>query len=103
VRARAVDSRSPHEWYPRGVEYTPEMRAMLEAQRAYFASDDHIRREVAMWTDSTPEERLAAAAKMCAAGYRFLLQTDHETLARIQACDAMPADTLAILAALRGS
>jgi hypothetical protein len=85
------------------VDYTPEMRAMLEAQRAYFASDDHIRREVAMWIDSTPEERLDAAAKMCEAGHRFLMQTDDETLARIQACDAMPDDTIAILTALRGS
>jgi len=40
---------------------------MLEAQRAYFASDDHIRREVAVWADITPEERLAEAAQMCAA------------------------------------
>lgn len=34
-------------------EYTPEMLAMLERQREHFASDDHVRREVEVWRDST--------------------------------------------------
>ena len=53
-------------------EYTPEMLAMLERQREHFASDDHVRREVEVWKDSKPEERLAELAEMCAAGDFFL-------------------------------
>jgi hypothetical protein len=65
------------------AEYTPEMLAMLERQRAYFSSDDHIRREVEIWKDSTPEERLAELASMCAAGDFFLSRMDPQQLERV--------------------
>lgn len=89
--------------YPRIVAYTPEMLAKLEAQRAHFASDDHIRREVEVWRDATPEERLAAAAEMCAAGDAFLARQDPETLERLIRPEPLPADTIELLAALRTS
>jgi hypothetical protein len=82
-------------------EYTPEMRAMLEAQRAYFASDEHIRREVAIWADTTPEERLAELAEMCAAGDFFLSQLDPAALERALAREPLPDDSLEIFMALR--
>lgn len=54
-RPRRRDAQGqPRAWYPAGVEYTPEILAMLEAQRQHFASDDHIRREVEAWRDATP-------------------------------------------------
>jgi hypothetical protein len=83
------------------VEYTPEMLAMLEAQRQHFASDDHIRREVEAWRDASPEERLAAVAEMCAAGDYFLSQFDPETLERVLRPVPLPDDTIEILMALR--
>lgn len=83
------------------MSYTPEMLAKLEAQRAYFASDAHIRREVEVWRDATPEERLAEVASMCAAGDAFLARQDPETLERLLRREPLPADTIEILAALR--
>lgn len=76
---------------------------MLEAQRQHFASDDHIRREVEAWRDATPEERLAAVAKMCAAGDYFLPQLDPETLERVLHPVPLAGDTIEILMALRQS
>jgi hypothetical protein len=82
-------------------EYTPAMIAMLEAQRAYFTSDDHIRREVAVWADSTPEERLAEMAEMCAAGDYFLSRLEPEALERALRRDPLPADTEELFMAIR--
>jgi hypothetical protein len=90
-------------WYPVAVsdEYTPEMLAMLEAQREYFASDDHIRREVEIWRDTTPEERLAEMAEMCAGGAFFLEQLSPEMLERMIEPDPLPDDSAEIFMALR--
>jgi hypothetical protein len=77
------------------------MLAIIEAQRQYFASDDHIRREVAPWRDASPEERLAAVAETCAAGDYFLSQLDPEALERVLRPVSLPDDTIAILMALR--
>ena len=74
---------------------------MLEAQRAHFASDDHIRREVAVWSDTTPTERLAELAQMCAAGDHFLSQQDPATVERATAPVPLPEDTIELLTALR--
>ena len=82
-------------------EYTPEMLAMLERQREYFSSDDHIRREVEVWRDATPEERLATVAEMCAAGDFFLSQLDPQTLERVLQPEPLPDDTIALLRTLR--
>ena len=84
-------------------EYTPEMLAMLERQREYFSSDDHIRREVEPWRDSTPEERLAELAEMCAAGDFFLSRMDPAQLERVLQPEPLPEDTISILMALRQS
>lgn len=82
-------------------EYTPEMLAMLERQREYFASDDHIRREVEIWRDTTPEERLAELAEMCAAGHFFLSQLDPKIRERLLEREPLPSDTIAILESLQ--
>jgi len=78
------------------VAYTPEMLAMLEAQRAHFASDDHIRREVAVWADATPAERLAEVAEMCEMGAHFASYRGSVTERAL-----WPEDTLELLARLR--
>jgi hypothetical protein len=85
------------------TEYTAAMLALLEAQRAYFCSDEHIRREVEPWRDASPEERLVAVAEMCAAGDYFLSQLSRETLERVLRPVPLPHDTIEILMALRRS
>lgn len=85
------------------MAYTPELLAQLEAQRAYFASDEHIRREVAVWRDATPAERLAEGAAMCAAGDAFLSRQSPETLERVLRPEPLPDDTIELLIALRRS
>ena len=77
------------------------MIAMLEAQRAYFASDDHIRREVAVWADSTPEERLVELAEMCAASDFFLARLEPEALERALRREPLPADSAEVFRAIR--
>jgi hypothetical protein len=81
--------------------YTPEQLAMLEAQIAHFASDDHIRREVAVWRDSTPEERLAVAAEMCRVADQLLAQVPADQLERALAREPLPPDSIAMLEAIR--
>lgn len=74
---------------------------MLEHQREYLSSDDHIRREVAPWLDATPEEKLAELARMCEASQFFLSQLDPEALERALRPDPLPPDSERIFLALR--
>jgi hypothetical protein len=83
------------------VAVASELRALLEAQRAHFANDDHIREEVAMWADSTPQERLAELAGMCRDSEFFWSQIDDDALARMHALRELPADTIAVLERIR--
>ena len=80
-----------------------EQNAILELQREYFASDDHIRSEVAIWADSTPEERLAEVAAMTRASALLLERLDEQQLANLRRVRELPADTLATLERLRRS
>lgn len=81
--------------------YTAEQLAMLEAQVAHFASDDHIRAEVAVWRDATPAERLAEVAEMCAMADHFLDQVPPQQQERLLQREPLPADSLEVLAAIR--
>ncbi len=73
----------------------------LDAQRAHFASDDHIREEVEVWADATPQERLAELAAMSAASEFYLARLDDAALIRLRALRELPADTVAILEGIR--
>lgn len=81
--------------------YTPEQLAMLEAQVAHFASDDHIRAEVEVWRDATPTERLAELERMCAIADHFMSQLPPEQLERMMTREPLPEESISILAALR--
>lgn len=87
--------------YPAVVAYSPEAMALLEAQRAYFASDEHIQERAAMWRDATPEECLEALEDCCREAEYFLSLQSPEALERILAPQPLPTDTLAILEALQ--
>lgn len=80
-----------------------ELDPRMAAQIAYFASDDYIREEVAVWRDTSPAQRLAEVAEMCAAGAFFWDRLDDATRARIRAAEALPADTIALLERLRSA
>jgi len=81
--------------------YTAEQLAMLEAQVAHFASDDHIRAEVEVWRDATPAERIAELEEMCAVADHFLSQLSPEQLERVMTREPLPPDSIAVLTALR--
>jgi hypothetical protein len=91
---------------PKGTDpttgaYSAQQIAMLEAQVAHFASDDHIRAEVDVWKDATPTERLAEVAAMCAMADHFLARLPADQLERVLTREPLPADSLATLSLLR--
>jgi len=65
------------------VVFTPEMLAQIEAQRAYFASDELIRERAEPWRHATPEQCLAATLECCASAAYFLSLKTPEELARV--------------------
>lgn len=77
------------------------MLAKIEAQRAYFASDDHVKERAAIWRDATPEACLEAVIGLCTDAAYFLSLKDPETLARVLEPPPIPDDTIAILEALQ--
>jgi hypothetical protein len=83
------------------VAFTPQMLAQIEAQRAYFASDELIKERAALWRDATPEECLAATIAKCQEAAYFLDMKSPEELDRILEPEPIPADTLAILERLQ--
>ena len=87
--------------YSHIVVVTPEMLAQLEAQRAYFASDEHIKERAAIWREATLEEHLAAAVDQCREAAYFLSLKSADELERVLEPAPIPADTLAILEALQ--
>ena len=71
--------------------------AQLAAQRAHFASDDHVREEVAIWADASAEERLRELDAISADNDFMLARIDDARLERMRTLRALPADTEAIL------
>lgn len=80
---------------------SPEVLAQIEAQRAYFASDDHIRERAEVWRDASPAECLAATIESCREADYFLALKDPDELERVLAPTPLPADTVAILETLQ--
>jgi hypothetical protein len=80
---------------------TPDPLARLEAQRAYFASDDRVRERAEAWSDATPEECLEAVREECEAAMQLLaLKTPIELEAALRP-DPIPSDTIAILESIQ--
>lgn len=78
-----------------------ELNAQLEAQRAYFASDERIRDRAAIWRDKTAEECLAAGVEECELVARSLDAMQPDQRERLLAPRPLPPDTIAILEALQ--
>lgn len=77
-----------------------EALAVLQAQWAYFASDDHIRARAAVWRGVPPEVCLAETHSACGEVDAMLSRLDPGARARLDELDVPPADTLALLAIL---
>jgi hypothetical protein len=69
----------------------------LEAQRAHFASDEHVKARAAVWRDASPEEHLVAVIAQCREADYFLDLKSPEELARVLEPAPLPDDTIAIL------
>lgn len=78
-----------------------ELNAQLEAQRAYFASDEHIKERAAIWRDATREECVAAMIDKCREADYFLSLKSPDEIERVLEPEPIPPDTLAILEALQ--
>jgi hypothetical protein len=83
------------------VVFTPEMLAQIEAQRAYFASDERIKERAAIWRDATLEQHFAATVEQCREAAYFLSLKSPEERERALTPAPIPDDTLAILEALQ--
>jgi hypothetical protein len=81
------------------VSVSRDILLKLEAQRAYFASDERIKERVALWADATPLERLLELGDDSALERLAPDQLDRLLTLR----NALPDDTVAILEALRRS
>ena len=81
-------------------EYTPEMLAMLERQRAYFAREALVERAAEM-RGATPAECWAATVELCAGLDWFLARMTPETRARALAPEPLSDELVAILEALQ--
>jgi hypothetical protein len=86
--------------YSAVVASPPEMRSKLEAQRAYFATDDRILDRAAPWIDATPAQCLAAVYERCEEAAFFLARLDPAALDRALAPQPLPAETGALLTRL---
>jgi hypothetical protein len=76
------------------------MLAVLEAQRAWFASDEHIKERAKLWRDATPDECFEATAELCTEAALFLSRLSEAELERALAPDPIPPDTVQLLEAL---
>ena len=74
-----------------------EMLAVLEAQRAWFSSDEHIKERAKLWRDATPEECFEATAELCTEAAFFLSRLSEDELERALAPDPIPPDTIELL------
>ena len=87
--------------YPRDVGSDADMLAVLERQRAYFASDEHLRERAEPWRDATPEQCLAATIDQCREAELLLSMKDPAERERALRPMPIPSDTQAILEALQ--
>ena len=74
---------------------------MLERQRAYFASLEHLRERAAPWRDATPEQCLAATIEQCREAEDLMSLMTPATRERALQPTPIPADTQTILEALQ--
>lgn len=81
--------------------FTPEQLAMIERQRAYFASDDLIRERAAPWIGVSPEECWVEVKGMCAWAAACIANLPAASRERAQDHEPLPASTIALLEALQ--
>src|SRR5688572_22327206 len=80
--------------YPRNVS---DAAALLERQRAYFASDERLRERAALWRDASRDECLIAVEESCREAAEFLARLDPVMLERALEPPPIPDDTRRLL------
>lgn len=75
--------------------------AILERQRAYFASDERLRDRAAVWRDLTPEECLVGLEEQCLDAEEMYALKTPEELAILLEPSPIPPDTIELLKALQ--
>ncbi|HEY5934365.1 MAG TPA: hypothetical protein VIU61_07020 [Kofleriaceae bacterium] len=81
--------------------FTPEQLAMIERQRAYFASDDLIRDRAGPWIGVSPEECWIEVQGMCEWAETCIENLSPETRDRALDREPLPVSTIALLEALQ--
>jgi len=82
--------------------FTPEQLAMIERQRAYFASDDLIRERAAPWIGVSPEQCWNEVQGMCEWAETCIERLPVEASERALDRQPFPQSTIALLEALHG-
>lgn len=82
-------------------EYSPEVIAMLEAQRAYFASDECLSDRAASFRDLSPAECWAATVEACEEVEWMFALMDPATRERAELPEPIPTEICARLAAMQ--
>jgi hypothetical protein len=80
---------------------TPEMLAMLDRQREYFASDQLLIDRAKPWRDATPEECLVATMESCREVDWMFSMMEPEVRERALRPEPIPEGVLAILEAMQ--
>ncbi|MEO6771650.1 MAG: hypothetical protein ABI467_01345 [Kofleriaceae bacterium] len=75
--------------------------AILEAQRAYFASDEHIKERGSAYRTMTPQDCLEIVAGMCRDSAWFMSLKSPDELARLESLRALPDSVIATLERLQ--
>jgi hypothetical protein len=70
---------------------------MLEAQRAYFASDEMLRERAELWREASPAECFRATAEECETAIRMIDRLEPSLAERALAPEPLPGDTMALL------
>lgn len=82
-------------------DYTPDMLAMLERQRAYFSSDEHILERARPWRGASAEDCWIAVVEACRDAEWMLGLMDAETRERALRPEPFPDRVLAALEAMQ--
>ncbi|MBA3398292.1 MAG: hypothetical protein H0T89_37040 [Deltaproteobacteria bacterium] len=81
--------------------YTREMIAMLQAQRAYFSSDELVRDRAESFRGLSPEECWGATIEACEEVEWLFSLMDPETRARAELPEVVPVSVIAKLEAMQ--
>ncbi len=87
--------------YPDDMPASSDALALIDAQRAYFASDERIRERAAAWADASPQECLESVREECEAAMQLIAMKPDAEQERALAPEPIPPQTIALLERLQ--